>query len=119
MKILIIEDEVDIANVYRNVLRKEGFDVIMAEDGRTGIALALQHKPALILLDLLLPQVDGITVLRELRAKGSDSKVIILTASPILRLNEGVELGIHAYLNKGISTPREIVEIIKATVGKK
>lgn len=111
--ILIVEDEVDLLNLYRNILMKEGFEVRTAETGREGVKSALEKRPDVILLDILLPEMDGITVLRELRAKGCTAKVIILTASPTLRVHEGVELGIHAYLNKAISTPKEIIELIK------
>jgi two-component system, OmpR family, alkaline phosphatase synthesis response regulator PhoP len=112
-RILIVEDELDLLNLYRNILTKEGFDVVTATDGKEGVAAALEKNPSVILLDILLPEMDGIHVLRELRSKGSAAKVIILTASPTLRVHEGVELGIHAYLNKAVSTPREILELIR------
>lgn len=111
--VLIIEDEYDILHLYANILKKEGFTVLTAANGKEGLAMARQKNPDILLLDILMPEMDGITVLRELRAAGSQAKVIILTASPILRLNEGVELGIHAYLNKAVSTPREIVHVVQ------
>lgn len=111
--VLIVEDEEDLLQLYKNILHKEGFEVLAAIDGKTGMRLALERQPDVILLDILLPEMDGIKVLRELRSKGCSSNVIILTASPTLRVQEGVELGIHAYLNKAISTPKEILELIK------
>jgi DNA-binding response OmpR family regulator len=116
ISVLIVEDEHDILTLYGDVLRKEGFDVLTATDGGQGMKQALERNPDVILLDILMPGVDGITMLREIRAKGCESKVVILTASPTLRLNEGVELGIHAYLNKAVSTPRDIAQLIRQTV---
>ena len=116
MTVLIVEDEPDIRNLYEKVLRKEGFVVLLAKDGREGLDIALEKSPAVILLDILMPEMDGIAVLRSLRAKGYDGKVIILTASPILHVQEGVELGIYAYLNKVLSTPKEIADLIKQAV---
>jgi CheY-like chemotaxis protein len=110
--VLIVEDEEDILLLYANILKKEGFTVFTATNGRKGLELVKSKKPAIILLDILMPEMDGITALRELRAAGSEAKVIILTASPILHLSEGVELGIHAYLNKAVSTPKEIVHVV-------
>jgi two-component system, OmpR family, alkaline phosphatase synthesis response regulator PhoP len=112
-RVLIVEDEVDILDLYSNVLEKEGFEVLTAIDGDAGLQLAIAEKPDIILLDILLPKKDGIAVLRELREKGVQSKVVILTASPILHVQEGVRLGIHAYLNKTISTPKEIATLIR------
>lgn len=117
--VLIIEDEKDFATVYGNILKKEDFNVLMAADGTTGKELALKEQPDLILLDILLPGVDGITLLRELRARGLKSEVIILTASPILHVQEGVRLGIYAYLNKALSTPKEIVALIREALKRK
>jgi DNA-binding response OmpR family regulator len=117
--VLIIEDEKDFATVYGNILKKEDFNVLMAADGTTGKELALKEQPDLILLDILLPGVDGIALLRELRARGLKSEVIILTASPILHVQEGVRLGIYAYLNKALSTPKEIVALIREALKRK
>jgi CheY-like chemotaxis protein len=110
--VLIVEDEEDILLLYANILKKEGFTVFTATNGREGLDMVKKKSPDIILLDILMPEMDGITTLRELRSAGSEAKVIILTASPILRLNEGVELGIHAYLNKAASTPKEIVHVV-------
>ena len=117
--VLIIEDEEDLLTLYANVLKKEEFKVFTATNGREGVELAEKHKPDVILLDILMPEMDGITALKEMRSKNCTSKVILLTASPILRLSEGIELGIFAYLNKAISTPKELVQLIKHAVNLK
>jgi two-component system, OmpR family, alkaline phosphatase synthesis response regulator PhoP len=117
--VLIVEDEEDILTLYANVMKKEGFHVLTATDGEQGFAIATKEKPDVILLDILLPLMDGVDVLRKLRAEGVRSKVVILTASPILHVNEGVRLGIYAYLNKAISTPKEVIAVVKDAVKAK
>jgi two-component system, OmpR family, response regulator ArlR len=116
--VLIVEDEQDILHLYANILKKEKFSVTSAADGKSGLDIALRTRPDVILLDILLPEMDGITFLREIRSQGVESKVVILTASPILHVEEGVRLGIHAYLNKAISTPKEVIDLIKAATKK-
>jgi DNA-binding NtrC family response regulator len=79
-RILVIEDERTALQSLALLLEDEGFEVLKAETGQTGLQLALQQEPELILLDIRLPDVDGITVLRRLRAGHSNSAVIIMTA---------------------------------------
>ena len=79
--ILVVEDEKILADTLKERLEQEGFDVSSAYDGEEGLKLALNQHPDLILLDLLLPKIDGITVLNKLNKDtwGSNAKVIILT----------------------------------------
>jgi DNA-binding response OmpR family regulator len=80
-KILIIEDEISLRGALEMKLTTEGFDVSGASDGKSGLEMALNEKPDLILLDLILPEMDGLTVLKKLRSskEGEDIPVIILT----------------------------------------
>jgi len=77
--VLIIEDDQKTANLVSLYLEKEGFKCIVAHDGRLGLKLAERHHPALIILDLMLPQVDGWEVCREIRRR-SDVPILMLTA---------------------------------------
>ncbi len=79
--LLIVEDEKILANTLEDKLISEGFDVLKASDGDEGLKLALDNHPNLILLDLLMPKIDGITMLKELRKDswGARAAVIILT----------------------------------------
>lgn len=79
-RILIIEDNPDLSGGLRSNLEIEGYDVEVAEDGPTGLDAALATHPDLIVLDLMLPRMDGYRVLHELRHKGLGSPVLILTA---------------------------------------
>ena len=79
-KLLVIEDNPDLAFGLRNNFEIEGYEVAVAEDGLVGLERARQWDPDLILLDLMLPGMDGYRVLRTLRADGNDTPVLILTA---------------------------------------
>ena len=79
-RILIIEDNLDLAAGLRHNLELEGYDVTVAEDGRAGLARAREWRPDLLILDLMLPGLDGYQVLQSLREEGFDAPVLILSA---------------------------------------
>ena len=100
-KVLVIEDNADLAFGLRTNLTIEGHDVIVAEDGECGLRLARETAPDIIVLDLMLPGIDGFRVLRELRGEGSSVPVLILTArdeeaDKVL----GLRLGADDYVTK-------------------
>ena len=114
--VLVIDDEADIIELVRYNLEKEGFDVLGASDGETGFSLAVKDKPDVLVVDLMLPGIDGLDVCRMLRAEAVTSHIpiIILTA----KASEsdrvvGLELGADDYLTKPFS-PRELTARIKA-----
>ena len=78
--VLIVDDEKNIVNILKFNLQKEGYQTLEAYDGETGLALALQKNPDLILLDVMLPKMIGWDVCKKLRQSGSNIPVIILTA---------------------------------------
>lgn len=113
--ILIVDDEKPIVDILKFNLKKEGFETIEAYDGQTGLELALTKNPDLILLDVMLPEMDGFSVCREVRAK-SQVPIILLTA----REEEvdkvlGLELGADDYITKPYSV-RELLARIKANL---
>lgn len=118
--VLVIDDEPKIVEISRDYLKAAGFDVLQAYDGSSGLAMARQSQPDLIVLDLMLPEMDGYDVCRELR-RNSDVPIIMLTA----RVEEtdkiiGLELGADDYITKPFS-PRELVArvrtLLRRTVG--
>jgi DNA-binding response OmpR family regulator len=112
-RILIVDDEPSIHEVARAYLERDGFIVYSAHDGREGLDLALTKRPALIVLDLMLPDVSGEEITKEVRSR-SDVPILMLTAkSTEDERVAGLQLGADDYLVKPFS-PRELVARIKA-----
>ena len=114
--VLIVEDEKGIVDILRFNLEKEGYAVLTAYDGETGLALAQEKNPDIILLDVMLPKMNGFDVCRILRENGSSVPVIILTA----REEEtdkvlGLELGADDYITTPFSM-RELMARVKANI---
>lgn len=113
--ILVIDDEQKIVNLVSAYLEAEGYSVHTAMDGPTGLKLALNFKPDLIVLDIMLPGLDGLDLLQQLR-QDSDTYVIMLTAKAEERDKIlGLSLGADDYLTKPFS-PRELVARVKAAL---
>lgn len=115
-KILIVEDEADIAELIALHLEREGHEAPSASNGLQALPMALQHMPDLIVLDLMLPGLDGVQVFKRLRAdtRTAGIPVVILTArSHVADKIAGLELGADDYLSKPFS-PRELVLRISA-----
>ena len=114
--ILIVEDETNIVDILSFNLEREGYNTIEAYDGQTGLQLAREQNPDLILLDLMLPQMNGFDVCKQLRADGCGTPIIMLTA----REEEadkvlGLELGADDYITKPFAV-RELMARIKANI---
>ena len=119
MKVLIIEDNVTVTTLYRNMLRTAGFTVETAADGATGLAAVSSFRPDVVLLDLMLPAVDGLSVLRTLRADPEWAALPIVVFSNSYsgqRLNEVWDAGATQVLAKASSTPKQVVEAVRATL---
>ncbi|TSC95257.1 MAG: response regulator receiver modulated diguanylate cyclase [Parcubacteria group bacterium Licking1014_1] len=102
-KILIVEDDAVMLSTLTDNFIKEGFEIIKAGDGKEGLETALREHPDLILLDILMPVMDGMTMLKKLRedAWGKDAKVIMLTnLSDNKDVAEAIEQGSYDYLVK-------------------
>jgi len=114
-KILVVDDEKPIADILQFNLKKEGFEVVCAYDGNEALDKVEEIKPDLIILDIMLPQKDGIEVCREVRKK-YEMPIIMLTAkdSEIDKVI-GLELGADDYVTKPFST-RELIARIKANL---
>ncbi|HEX8043956.1 response regulator transcription factor [Candidatus Deferrimicrobium sp.] len=114
--ILVVEDEKEIRDLLAHYLRKEGFSTVLAPDGETAILKARKEKPDLVLLDILLPNADGLEVLRTIRSDDTIGRtpVVMLTAKgDETDRVVGLELGADDYILKPFS-PREVVARIKA-----
>jgi DNA-binding response OmpR family regulator len=113
-RILVVEDEAPLRMALVDALRAEGFEVLEAEDGERGLELALTEGPELILLDLMLPRLDGLSVLRRLREDRLTSPVLILSArGEEWDRVQGFEVGADDYIVKPFSM-RELLLRIRA-----
>src|SRR3954463_12735626 len=111
--ILVVDDERNIVDLVRLYLEKEGFAVVAAADGEEGLALHRRHEPDLVILDLMLPKLDGLEVCREIRRMG-DTPVLMLTArSDDIDAIIGLELGADDYVTKPFH-PRALVARVRA-----
>ena len=117
--VLIVEDEQNIVDILSFNLEREGYDTLEAYDGNTGLQLALEQNPDLVLLDLMLPGMDGFEVCRRIRETGSAVPILMLTA----REEEadkvlGLELGADDYITKPFGM-RELLARVKANIRRR
>lgn len=117
-KVLVIEDEADIRELVRVNLEAEGFTVVEAADGEFGLALVRRERPAVVVLDLMLPGLGGLEVCRRIRAAGETAQVpIVMLTARAAETDRivGLELGADDYVTKPFS-PRELVARVKAVL---
>ena len=114
VRVLMVEDDASIASMYRLRLRAAGFEVEIAPTGEEGVERALAAPPDVVLLDIMLPGIDGIEVLRRIRAdeRAASLRVIVLSNSAGLpgAAEEARRLGIEAWLVKSRTSPTQLVE---------
>lgn len=120
-KILFIEDESALQKTFGEILSQEGYEMISALDGETGLEMAKTKKPDLVLLDLILPKVHGFDVLKQLKEDTGTKgiPVIILTnLEGIKDVDKAIGLGATTYLVKAKYTLEEVLEKIKKALGE-
>lgn len=118
-KIAIVEDDQAISQMYRIKFESKGFEVETAANGKLGLELAEQMKPDVILLDLMMPEMNGAEMLEQMRKTdwGKGIKVIILTnmgaqeAPPKIK-----ELGVISFIVKAEMTPRQVADVVKSAL---
>ena len=114
MRILIVEDEVRLASSLQDLLELGGYSADIAHDGESGLDNALTGIYDVVLLDVMLPKLDGFTVLRRMRAAGNATPVLMLTArSEVADKVEGLDCGADYYLTKPFE-PQELLACIRA-----
>jgi DNA-binding response OmpR family regulator len=120
-KILIVEDEASLRKMFVEKMRHEGLEVIEAKDGKEGLALALKEHPDLISLDLNMPVMDGLTMLKNLREDtwGKEAAVIIWSVfRDENKVKEAEALGVDIFLIKSDWKLKDVVGKIKEKIGK-
>jgi two-component system phosphate regulon response regulator PhoB len=119
--ILVIEDEEDIAELIRYNLEREGYRIVQADSGERGIEIARRQRPDLLLLDLMLPGMDGLEVCKRVKADGAAAQtpIIMVTArGEEADIVTGLELGAEDYLTKPFS-PRVLVARVRAVLRRR
>ncbi|HVE82626.1 MAG TPA: response regulator [Myxococcales bacterium] len=110
--ILVVDDDPAICRLFQKVLREEGYQVVTASGGRQALALAAQEHPGLILLDIMMPGLDGVATLKALRSQGHQEPVVMLTGQGTLQTaREAMLLGAYDYITKPFD-----VELIKGVL---
>lgn len=111
-RILIVEDELPMRTVLQDCLESEGYRVIAASDGISGLEKAIHEKPGLILLDVMMPNLDGFSVCREVRRLGCRAPILMLTAKGMVRDRvTGLDAGADDYLVKPFSTEELLARV--------
>lgn len=118
--VLVVEDEIDMREAIAAALKNAGLHVITASNGQEGVQKAVEFQPDLILMDLLMPIMDGHTALKQIRESewGKNAKVIILTAmDDIANLGGAYDEGISGYITKSEISLADLVLKVKDTLG--
>jgi CheY-like chemotaxis protein len=121
-KILLIEDSMTIRFMYRGILENAGFVVFAAENGGNGLKAAKEKMPDIILLDLLLPDMHGLEVLKAIRANPATKSIPVVILTNLKEMEEiqkAISLGANYYGYKGQDSPQKIVGIIQKILEKK
>lgn len=114
-KILVVDDEEEIVFLMRSRLEANGYEVVTANNGRDALVRVEKDKPDALLLDIMMPEVDGLTVLKEIRAKGGRMPVFIMTAySNEEKIKTAGKLDAAGFINKTQDFTREIPNIAAA-----
>jgi len=111
-KICIVEDEVNIAEMYKVLFEQEGYEVRVAHDGEAGLKLITEYKPDLVLLDIIMPKMDGFEVLKKLHCRRLNDQMMICVLSNLDQrqdMEKVYDLGAKQYFVKSHITPRNLL----------
>lgn len=118
-KVLLVEDDQTLLEMYELKFKEAGFDLILAADGESGLELAKKEMPAVVLLDIMMPKMDGFAVLTQLRQDDATKNIVILMLSNLGQqtdIEKGKQLGAQDYVVKASMTPTQVVEKVKSYI---
>src|SRR6185295_16518040 len=118
-KVLIIEDDPIVAHIYRTRLEKEGYEVEIAADGQSGFYRIYEFRPDAVLLDLMLPKMNGVEILKKIRAQAQfqQTPIIVFTNAYVPNMiHESFQAGATQVFNKATLTPRQIIEALHTSL---
>ena len=116
-KILIVEDDKTLLDMYKLKFEQEGFNILIALDGLIGLELIKKELPAVILLDIMMPKMDGFAVLAELKKDKSTKDIPVLMLSNLGQqsdVDKGKKMGADDYIVKASMTPSQVVDKVKS-----
>lgn len=119
--ILIIEDNIDLVNIYRLKFTQGGYNVLTATDGETGLEIIINQKPDVVLLDMLLPEMDGFSVLKKTKSDPKTSKIKVIVFTNLEQegdIAKIFKLGADDCLIKASFTPEEVYQRVEAVINK-
>src|SRR5882672_11204070 len=118
-KVLIIEDDQIVANIYRNKFSHEGFQVEIALDGHVGLELVRSFRPDAVILDLMLPKISGVELMKRIRSEADFNDVPIIVFSNTYltdMVQQAWKAGATKCLSKSNCTPKQVIEVIRSTL---
>lgn len=118
-KVLLVEDDKMIIDMYTLKFTQEGYKVFQAENGKEGVDMAKKSKPDVILLDIILPKMDGFSVLKQLKSDSETKTIPVVLLTNLGQdgdVKKGLQLGAIDYLIKANYTPAQVVEKVKSLV---
>jgi two-component system alkaline phosphatase synthesis response regulator PhoP len=118
-KLLLVEDDLFLITMYKTRFEHEGYQVVTAQDGETALALVQQEKPNLVLMDIMLPKMGGVSILEEMRKNQETANTPVIVLSNLTDqtlINQAKQLGVKEFLIKANYTPTQIVEVAKKYV---
>ena len=120
-RLLVIEDNPDTRGIYKDVFEREGFHVLLAEDGEKGLSFAQAALPDVILLDLMLPKISGFDILKRLRAQEDTRRIPVMIFSArdaTADVQRDTELGVTEYSAKALNSPKQMVGRVHALMAR-
>jgi DNA-binding response OmpR family regulator len=121
IKILLVEDDQDLQEMYETKFTMEGFEVVKSENGADALNRVAATKPQIILLDIVMPEIDGFQVLKDLKADPATQNIPVILLTNLGQegdIKRGMELGAVDYLIKANFTPNEVVAKVKKALGQ-
>jgi CheY-like chemotaxis protein len=119
-KILVVDDEPPIVRLMEFILARQGHDMVVAVNGEEALARVREHKPDLVLLDIMMPRIDGYEVARQLRADAEHGDIAIIMLSAKAQeedIRKGMEVGVNEYITKPFS-PEHLVHVVSGYLSR-
>lgn len=121
-KVLIIDDNEQLLRMHQKIIKFKGHEVIISTDGKKGLEKAVNEKPSIILLDIMMPEINGLEVLEKLKENQDTKNIPVIMLSNLSdeqHAQEAVTKGASKYIIKGDSDPNHIAQVIDETLGLK